>query len=234
MLAMVKLESICSQISEPEIENQMEFEGGAILKFDTTKLLEIVELESLSHEEMNEVKLGLGVRSTYVQLSRYNIDVANKSFNIYRIIFPRNDKDLVGSQGGPNEIMNMTTIGRIKEIRSKELSAHGSNSFHLESNGSKGSMLQNSIDQMDINSMSSTASSVSSSFSSIIRDFKRTLSERETPKTLVILNRVIICILLTTIMLSTIDFLRVQFEINDIATENVHNLNSEKRVFGIV
>jgi hypothetical protein len=60
--------------------------------------------------------------------------------------------------------------------------------------------------------MSVANSSISSngtnamSFNSIIKDFKKALSERKTPLTLVILNRIMIFILLATIALSSAIF----------------------------
>jgi len=44
------------------------------------------------------------------------------------------------------------------------------------------------------------------SFNRIIKDFKKALGERNTPKNLVFLNRIMIVILLSTIVLSAIDF----------------------------
>lgn len=55
-------------------------------------------------------------------------------------------------------------------------------------------------DNNDLSSVSSTADS-SSSFSGIVRDFKKSLSDRRMPKSLIILNRLIILILLIAIVL---------------------------------
>jgi hypothetical protein len=56
-----------------------------------------------------------------------------------------------------------------------------------------------------MSSMSSTQSG-SVSFNRIIKDFKKALGERKTPRNLVYLNRIMKIILLLTIILSAIDF----------------------------
>jgi hypothetical protein len=56
-----------------------------------------------------------------------------------------------------------------------------------------------------MSSMSSTQSGTIS-FNRIIKDFKKALGERKTPRNLVYLNRIMKLILLTTIVLSAIDF----------------------------
>jgi hypothetical protein len=78
--------------------------------------------------------------------------------------------------------------------------------------------------------MSSTSGEGSSqSVDGIIRDFKRKINERQTPKALIILNRLIILIILGTILLTAVDYLRLDKEIEDLSGENEHNLNSERR-----
>jgi hypothetical protein len=53
--------------------------------------------------------------------------------------------------------------------------------------------------------MSSTQSG-NVSFNRIIKDFKKALGERKTPRNLLYLNRIMKLILLTTIILSAVDF----------------------------
>lgn len=78
--------------------------------------------------------------------------------------------------------------------------------------------------------MSSTSGEGSSqSVDGIIRDFKRKINERQTPNALIILNRLIILIILGTILLTAVDYLRLDKEIEDLSGENEHNLNSERR-----
>ena len=81
-----------------------------------------------------------------------------------------------------------------------------------------------------MHSMSSTSGEGSTqSVDGIIRDFKRKINERQTPKALIILNRLIILIIMGTILLTAVDYLRLDTEIGDLAGENEHNLNSERR-----
>jgi hypothetical protein len=56
--------------------------------------------------------------------------------------------------------------------------------------------------------MSSISSNTSNSyaFNRVIKDFKKALGDRKTPKNLVYLNRIMILILIATIVLSSTDF----------------------------
>lgn len=72
--------------------------------------------------------------------------------------------------------------------------------------GNKMSMgSKESSNNMDINSVSST-SSATGVFSNVIRDFKKTLNDREMPKNLVLLNRVISSMLIITLVLTCVDY----------------------------
>ena len=77
--------------------------------------------------------------------------------------------------------------------------------------------------------MSSTQSGSAVSFNRIIKDFKKALGERKTPRNLVYLNRIMKLILLTTIILSGIDFGMHKLQVTDFGKENEHNLRSESR-----
>ena len=54
-------------------------------------------------------------------------------------------------------------------------------------------------------SMSSTAST-SYTFNNVIKDFKKALGERKTPKNLTILNRIMVAILLATVVLTSVNY----------------------------
>jgi hypothetical protein len=67
------------------------------------------------------------------------------------------------------------------------------------------------------------------SFNNIIKDFKKALTERQTPTQLMILNRVIFLILLATIALTSIIFVLDRNVITAINLDNNHSLNAESR-----
>jgi hypothetical protein len=54
-------------------------------------------------------------------------------------------------------------------------------------------------------SMSSTATT-SYTFNNVIKDFKKALGERKTPKNLTILNRIMVAILLATVVLTSVNY----------------------------
>lgn len=100
--------------------------------------------------------------------------------------------------------------------------------------GNKMSMgSKESSNNMDINSVSST-SSATGVFSNVIRDFKKTLNDREMPKNLVLLNRVISSMLIITLVLTCVDYFQTMSQVSFIFSENYHNLNSERRTLSIV
>lgn len=56
---MFNITKICPEITDPDTMDQIQGEG-AILTFDTSKILNTVEIEALNSEEIIEVKSNLG------------------------------------------------------------------------------------------------------------------------------------------------------------------------------
>lgn len=81
---MFNFKSICPVIMDNSIQESLENEGK-ILTIDTTGILSNIELESLTSDEIVEVKSNLGRYDTYVQLKRLEI-TGYVTVNIYRII----------------------------------------------------------------------------------------------------------------------------------------------------
>jgi hypothetical protein len=76
--------------------------------------------------------------------------------------------------------------------------------------------------------MSSNASNALA-FNNVIKDFKKALGDRKTPKNILILNRIMIGILLLTIILTGADYGILLTEVSDIQEASQHNLYSESR-----
>jgi len=87
--------------------------------------------------------------------------------------------------------------------------------------------------QQSVSSMSSTTNT-SFAFNKIIKDFKKALGERKTPKNLSILNRIMIVIMIVSISLSSVDFASLNTKVDNINTECEHNLKSENRILKLV
>lgn len=83
--------------------------------------------------------------------------------------------------------------------------------------------------QVSVSASMSSTSSASFSFNKVIKDFKKALGERKTPRHLTILNRVMIGILLTTLALSSFNFSSLKTEAGMIQNENQQNLMLETR-----
>ena len=72
------------------------------------------------------------------------------------------------------------------------------------------------------------------SFNKVIKDFKKTLTERKTPKNLIYLNRIMVVIFLITITLSGIDFGIVSSTVNILNRQSQRTLITEKRNLGLI
>jgi len=72
------------------------------------------------------------------------------------------------------------------------------------------------------------------SFNKVIKDFKKTLTERKTPKNLIYLNRIMLVIFLITITLSGIDFGIVSSTVNILNRQSQRTLITEKRNLGLI
>lgn len=68
------------------------------------------------------------------------------------------------------------------------------------------------------NSMSSISSGTSTTFSfnRIVKDFKKSLGERKTPRNLVFLNRIMLLILLAMLILSSVEYSSLSQDITTI------------------
>jgi hypothetical protein len=117
-----------------------------------------------------------------------------------------------------------------------QISMGSANNSYVEVNHSLSQESQRfNLDQMSVaNSSVSSATSNAMSFNNIIKDFKKALTERQTPTQLIILNRVIFLILLATITLTSIIFVLDRNTITALSLDNYHSLNAESRMIQIV
>ena len=82
---MFNITKICPEIADHDISDQIQG-GGVILQFDTSKILNNVELESLTSDEIIEVKANLGHFQVYVQQKKLIIHPQYCTIHIYRVI----------------------------------------------------------------------------------------------------------------------------------------------------
>jgi len=80
----------------------------------------------------------------------------------------------------------------------------------------------------------SSAASTNFSFNKVIKDFKKALGERKTPKNLLLLNRIMVCILLATLAISSVNFSSLRNESASILSQNDQNIMLETRDLKIV
>lgn len=77
---------ICPEILDPDIEEGLEM-GGLILTINTKEILDFVEIEVLSSEEVLSVKSRLNIQQAYVQLRKTQYAGGLCKVNYYRVIF---------------------------------------------------------------------------------------------------------------------------------------------------
>ena len=189
------------------------------MEFDTRTILNNLELEQLSSEEILEVRSNLCLQSVYVQLKKLVLDQRFCTFYLYRvIILPKN-------MGTTNQIFN------------NQMNFNNSGLIHSDNDLAS---LASAAPQQNIHQMSVAPSNFSSSstnalaFNSIIKDFKKALSERQTPANLIMLNRIMVAMLLLTIALSSAIFSIEQKTIREMELDNQQSLMSEARNIQVV
>jgi hypothetical protein len=78
-------------------------------------------------------------------------------------------------------------------------------------------------------SSASSATSNSMSFNKVIKDFKKSLTEKKTPKNLFYLNRIMILVFSITIILSSVDFAELSISIEDLEANSYRSIMTERR-----
>ena len=82
---MYNIQKIAPDIQDHDVLDQLQTEG-LILNFDTSKVLNTVEIESLTSDEIIEVKSNVGLYSCYTQMRRLVIHPQLCTIQIFRII----------------------------------------------------------------------------------------------------------------------------------------------------
>ena len=72
------------------------------------------------------------------------------------------------------------------------------------------------------------------SFNKVIKDFKKTLTERKTPKNLIYLNRIMVLIFIITITLSGINYGIISSTVTTLNRQSQRTMITEKRNLGLV
>lgn len=104
---------------------------------------------------------------------------------------------------------------------------------HAKESKSDSRITDGSIDVAIMSSISSTSSS-SATLNNMIKNLKSSLSEKQIPGSIILLNKMICFFLIVMIILQSTDFALVSKGINMIRKENLHDLNSEIRTLSIV
>lgn len=104
---------------------------------------------------------------------------------------------------------------------------------HAKESKSDSRITDGSIDVAIMSSISSTSSS-SATLNNMIKNLKSSLSEKQIPGSIILLNKMICFFLIVMIILQSTDFALVSKGINMIRKENLHDFNSEIRTLSIV
>lgn len=230
------LYSINMAMIAPELYENEQLElaegDGTIVTIDTTDILNFVELELLNADEVLEVRSNLGVYQAYVQLRKYwyGGTGTENEIHVYRLVL-LNEDDV--------QLSNNMMRGLITKTQAQMPSKIGQGSTLEVNHGIDGLDISHSggeVERMDMSSTSSTQGMLTSTntFYRIIRDFKKVLGERKTPKNLIYLNWTLIVIFSLSIVLSSIEYSLKQSLFEDILGEFKHNFYSQIRTIKLI
>jgi len=139
--------------------------------------------------------------------------------NVYRVINLTKYQDYYTSNGNGGEIDGNSPGESKDQINDPNIASE--EGFGSMSNpGGSGSM--------------SSMSSANTAFNRSVKDFKKQLGERSTPRNLLILNRILIGFLMLTVILSSIYYALTTELISMLSMQNDINLMSEERTLKIV
>ncbi|TNV87946.1 hypothetical protein FGO68_gene6125 [Halteria grandinella] len=213
--------------------DRLEGGEGQAVTFDTSDILEFVEMEQFTSEEVLEIRSKLGVYHACAQLYRAAHGSREQcQYLIYRIILTTQD-ELALQKNVSNMHQTSGALGATKS--EKDNSKDQEQIFEELSEYQDGvNVSMNDEDPLQLSSVSSAMSSNSTSFKKMIQDFKKALSERKTPGDLLNLNRLIIIFTLATITLSIVEYIFKIKLIDNMEHGNEHLLQANARLIQLV
>ncbi|CDW84462.1 pas domain s-box family protein [Stylonychia lemnae] len=213
-------QKICPEITQEEVQEALE-EEGLILTIDTKNMLNHIELESLSSDEILEIRSKLGRYECYVQMKSLVLDKSFCTVHIYRIcILNKVNESQIFSSFVKAMVSRLdedpTDFGQISVMQ-----------------GTASAELEELINQPSQLSLSSTTSGTYG-FNKIIKDFKKALGERKTPRNLIYLNRLMVLFLTLNMILSGVDFGLKQSNIENYDCNNQQVLAIQNRILAYI
>ncbi len=106
---MFNLQKISADLFDPDLAEALEAEG-AIVTIDTRNILNNIELESLTSDEILEVRSNLGIYQAYVQLKKLVIHPKYCTIHVYRIIIISKQNEFGVTLNKSNGTQNMTQV----------------------------------------------------------------------------------------------------------------------------
>jgi hypothetical protein len=214
-----------------------------------------VELESLTFEEIEEVRSSLNNYECYVQLKRLSIHPLWCKINIFRVIVlgkykpvqssPEQKRlaldQINGSPESPTIGLEPAAIlsrflfkaglqGAVNHSKEFLLSDEEDDDSFLKSQQASIAARQSTGNHFSMSSMSSNASGTLV-FNRAIKDFKKELSERNVPRSLLMLGRVFLLSLISTLALCSLGFYEMRSESTEMQDSSEEYLIREARNF---
>ena len=88
----MNIQQLCSQIDYPDVTDSFDTVEGAVLQFDTTAVLDMVDVELLQSDEMLEIKSNLGKYDVYTQFLKLTLGGDACQMHLYRLIVVRRNQ----------------------------------------------------------------------------------------------------------------------------------------------
>jgi hypothetical protein len=205
-----------------------------VVTIDTTDILNFVELELLSADEVLEVRSNLGQYQAYLQLKKYfyggNATASGEhghEIHVYRLVLLTEDDQLSNTLLRGVIAKTNANLSSKGESGSEQLNAQNMGDLEEGVVSLSGEV----VGEMDMSSTSSAQGMLTStnSFYRMIRDFKKVLGEKKTPKNLIYLNWILIAVFSLSIMLSSVEYNKKLMLFDEINIEYKHQFYSQIR-----
>ncbi|TNV87774.1 hypothetical protein FGO68_gene3491 [Halteria grandinella] len=186
VIQMMNLEEIAENIVGPDNDEKLQTEG-LLWIFDTTNIMTKIQGESLTTEDLNLIHPHFKQLELFVRQAK--IPLRNQDYALVYLL------QSLREQSSEQNLLSQQNQGGFQSL-------DGSNLGSPKKFGSDAS----ESEKFNMSSASSSTGS-SNSFSSLIRDFKKSLLERKQPRALHVLDWIVFASLLLTVVMATIYYL---------------------------
>ncbi len=212
------------ELLDPKCEAALMTEGLE-MQIRTDSILNHIEFERLSQNESMVIAKTAGAYTCYVQLVKH--EFATVSFRIYKILVLAREKTCKCSS-----LFVAMTVGDLSQAADPKGLARLANKPPNKKKNTSEMLIYHVESSVESTVHGSTATS-SSSFSKVVKEFKRQICNNVTPSTIANLNRAVIFLMLLLVALAIVDlYMRLRFT-NEFVAElkSICMANNRRTIF---